>query len=251
MSNERPYSRVYHELAEEYQSVYDGPDLADYVRLLVAADQAFPTRARWAGYTTSRVLRRLEACGLVAVDGARYSVKGMEKERAARAERARTAAYASHASSSARGSATSRAGGTARPNAPSLPRRDETRRDEPSPGDPDAFAAYERLTMSYPKGRGAPWLSRLIDEHGEARTERALIDAWADNPDPSKLLGVAEGLLGKRAHESAKVAEERRKRGAIDELHELEERISQATPEERARADALREQIGAFVKGVA
>ncbi len=121
-----PYSRVYHELADDHPEVYDTPLLADYVRLLVAAEQAYPTRAKWAGHASRAAITRLVDVGLVTVDGARFTVKGLEKERGSRAQFARDAANVRwHGSSNAQSNAQS--------NAESMldkTRQDETRQDE-------------------------------------------------------------------------------------------------------------------------
>ena len=89
--SDRPYSRLYHELADEYPDLFDSPDLACYVRLLVAADQAWPSKARWAGYVEQDEIDRLAATGLVVIDGRRYTIKGLEKERRRRSSHARKA----------------------------------------------------------------------------------------------------------------------------------------------------------------
>ena len=94
--SDRPYTRIYHELADEYPDLFDSPDLACYVRLLLAADQAWPSKARWAGYVEEDEMARIEATGLVTRDGKRYTVKGMDKERKQRSSHARKAARARH-----------------------------------------------------------------------------------------------------------------------------------------------------------
>lgn len=133
-----PYSRIYHQLADEYPDLYDSPDLAGYVRLLVAADQAWPTKARWAGYVTEDELERIAANGLVVREGSRYTVKGMDKERRRRSRQARKAASARwqepspQEASNALSNAASIAARTADSNAQSMPRRDETSREETS-----------------------------------------------------------------------------------------------------------------------
>lgn len=97
----RPFSRLYHILADEYPEVYDSPLLADYMRLLAASDQAYPTRPLWAGHTTRANLNRLATIGaddgrgaLVIVTGTRFSIKGHAKDREERSERARRNALA-------------------------------------------------------------------------------------------------------------------------------------------------------------
>jgi len=263
--SDRPYSRLYHELAEEYTEVYDSPLLADYMRLLVAADQSYPVRARWTGLTTKRGLQRLESCGLVEVDGTRYSVKGMEKERATRAERARRAAYARHGPSSARssasGSASSSASGSANADTPSLPRRDETRRDEQSKGGEQggeqgesAIDAYYRLTTKPPSRTVIAWLDRLIAEHDEREVVRVMADEWRRDPNPADFLGRVQTRLASLASKAARQADDQRRRSAIDDQRELEKRLAAMSPEERARTEQraaeLRDSIGALVRGM-
>jgi len=128
MSN-GPYSRLYHELADEFPDIYDSPALAAYVRLLVAADQAWPSKARWAGYATPDEVEALRAAGLIVVDDKRYSVKGLDKERKRRSSHARKAAEARHGQSSEQEASTalSRIVSTAQ----TMPRREETSKEEP------------------------------------------------------------------------------------------------------------------------
>jgi len=131
---DRPYSRLYHELAEEYPEVWDSPLLADYSRLLSAADQSWPVRARWAGHTTKRALASLSSIGaedgrgaLVVVDGTRYVIKGMEKERAGRSDAARYAINKRWEQTRTTDSSTARISDRT---TETIPRRDETRQDE-------------------------------------------------------------------------------------------------------------------------
>lgn len=141
-----PYSRVYHELAEDYPEVYDGPLLADFVRLLIAADQAYPTRAKWRGLAGERAIARLAAIGtedgrgaLVILEGNRYSVRGIEKERALRSQKASNAAAVRwHSTSNAPSNA------SALPRA--MPSRVEKRREENGAMRPEeARAALDSL----------------------------------------------------------------------------------------------------------
>ena len=106
-----PHSRIYHKLADEYPDIYDSPDLADYTRLLVAADQAWPTAARWRGLASVKAMARLVDAGLIIPVGARYRVLGLDKERA------RRSASASHAARYRHGTADGNAGRTADGNA--------------------------------------------------------------------------------------------------------------------------------------
>ena len=121
-----PYSRLYHQIADEYPDIFDGPLLAAYCRLLVAADQAWPTTARWAGYVTREDADGLVEAGLITIDGARFHVKGLDKERAARSRQGKAAATARYA----RSNAVSNAASNAVSSAQTLPRRDKTSKDK-------------------------------------------------------------------------------------------------------------------------
>ena len=115
--------------------------------------------------------------------------------------------------------------------------------------DADAFDAYNRLTSRFPSVNATKWLSRLIDAFGEAKVEAALIEAHAKDSDPSKLLSATEGLLAERGYRESKAADQARKDAPIRELAEIEERIKNATPEERAAAEARKASIAAWLKG--
>ena len=203
---ERPYSRIYHELAEDFPEVYDGPLLADYTRLLVAADQAHPSRARWAGFSSRRNLTALERTGLIVVDGSRYTVKGHDKERAARSAKAQQAALVRHGASNARSSASSSAQG----NAQTMPRRDETSKDETSRAEQgreeDVIDTYNQLTARAPSKDVMDWLDRLADEYGEDATSKTMASTWKADPSIRTFLGTVETTLAKRAKVEAKTA---------------------------------------------
>ena len=129
---DRLFSRIYHELADEFPEVYDSPDLAGYCRLLVAADQAWPSQARWSGHVTQKSLARLVESGLISLDGSRYRVKGLDKERARRSQSASHAARIRHgtADRNAPRTPTRYANGTADRNAEAMPSREEKSREE-------------------------------------------------------------------------------------------------------------------------
>jgi hypothetical protein len=154
-----PYSRIYHELADDYPEVWDSQLLADFTRLLVAAEQSYPTRAKWTGHAKPRAIARLSAIGLITVEGQRYSVKGMEKERGMRSEKASNAARMrwSDATSNAQG------------NAPSIakPMLDETSRDK----------TRQDQTSTLSVRDGLPNITKAVQEAGEAITGQGLLSA--------------------------------------------------------------------------
>lgn len=241
-----PYSRLYHQMADEFPDVFDGPDLADYMRLLVAADQSYPTKAKWSGHTTRRVLNRLADAGLIVVDGARYSVRGMDKERAERAEHARVAANARHARSNAPSTPPSNAHGTAQ----SMPSREEKSREETSSTarGPDAFEVYQQVTGSWPSQKVTPWLSSLVDDYPEADVCDALILVAGQDPTRSTLMSRVRDHLAAEAHRANREAEERRQKRDAEYTRRLQEEIAAASPEEKARAAEVRGQLRQFVE---
>ena len=90
---DEPYTRVYHKLADEYPAIYDDASaLGTYVQLLIQADQSWPTAAFVPAFIDSSTLEALTDCGLVEMDGKRYRVKGLDKERKRRRSAARKGA---------------------------------------------------------------------------------------------------------------------------------------------------------------
>jgi hypothetical protein len=246
--NGDPYTRIYHKLADEFPEVYDGPDLAGYVRLLIAADQAWPTSARWAGYVTRPTLDRLVATGLILVDGLRYRIKGMDKEREARSE------SASNAARSRWGNATRNADGNATRNAETMPSRAEPSQTEPSLArGPDAFEVFQQVTGSWPtKGTVVSWLSSLVDEYAEADVCDALVFVAGQDPTRTTLLGRVRDHLASEAHRRSKEAEEARARAEDEYQRRERERVDGMSAEERAATEArwkaLKPQLGGLLK---
>jgi hypothetical protein len=160
---DRPYTRIYHELADEFPDLFDSPDLAGYVRLLVAADQAWPSKARWAGYVEEDEMARIEASGLVKRDGKRYTVKGLEKERRKRSSHARKAARARHEQPGEQEASTALSNivSNAPSSAQTMPSRAEPSQDEPS-RDKKNLTARDR-------SRGKTELKPLSDILGSAQ----------------------------------------------------------------------------------
>ena len=88
-----PYTRVYHKLADEYPAINDdAAALGTYIQLLIQADQAWPTAAFVPAFVDPDILDALTGCGLVEMDGKRYRMKGLEKERRQRRRAARKGA---------------------------------------------------------------------------------------------------------------------------------------------------------------
>lgn len=134
MSSERPYSRHYHELVDDpkFADIYaDDHHYATWSRLLMIADQAWPSSAFLPATARKASVSKLEAVGLIdLMPGGRFRMRGMQKEREQRSDLARNAANAKW------GNAIRTASGTANRNAErtaeTMPSKDETRKDETS-----------------------------------------------------------------------------------------------------------------------
>jgi hypothetical protein len=192
-----PYAKVYHRLADEYPEMYDSPDLAGYVRLLVAADQAWPSRARWAGYVDDLTLARLVKTGLVIVDGSRYSIRGMDKERGPKRDAARDAARVrwgnadGNADRNADGNADRNADGNADASAPFMPTRpDQTKAEQTSPAQPspDALRTYYDLKAGQVSEGAVVFLTELVDQFGDGPVVRAMADEARASPVDRKFI---------------------------------------------------------------
>lgn len=118
---DRPYSRVYHSIADDpmFADVYrDREALGAWLQMLLVADAMYPTSAPLP--RSNRAVTRLIDAGLVVVlAGNRYTIRGLKAERERRSASARNAAAVRWHSES---------------NAKAMPRRDETSKDETSNG---------------------------------------------------------------------------------------------------------------------
>ena len=125
--DDRKYSRIYHEAVDDpkFRKVWgDDACLALWVRLLVMADEAWPSSAALPRSTRRRALDVLVTARLVDLhpDGDHYRIHGLDPERAGRSQHASHAAHARwYADSNAPGIADIPANGTAH----SMPSREE------------------------------------------------------------------------------------------------------------------------------
>jgi hypothetical protein len=192
MSERAPYSRVYWEIADDpkFATVFDSDaNLAAWLRLLLIADQAYPSSGAIPANCRKTALRALEEADLITRSGSRFRIKGLEAER----ERRKAAA-------------TTRGPSGPRP----VPVRspdgdldktslDETRtsQDTPSPRDPADI--YWQLTGRYPKGGGLTWIDNMTEKYGSEPTIEALAAAHLEDRDVSNLLSRADGRLASKA----------------------------------------------------
>jgi hypothetical protein len=175
MSERQPYSRVYWSVMDDAK--FDG--IREDVRLfgswsllLVVADMAYPAPAFIPPTVPRSAFARLVASGLIDdLGGHRFRVHGMGKERDKRSESARIAAAVRWQKNG---------------NAESMPRRDETskdetRRDEDARADLEAFLAV-RFRIPTPAQRTfMDAYCRTFDVTGPDRAAR-LIFAHPDDP---------------------------------------------------------------------
>ena len=243
-----PYSSVYHCLADEHPDIYDGPYLADFVRLLVAADQAWPTTARWAGLASRKALAELETAGLIRVEAARYRVKGMDKRRTARREQAERAAAAKYARSTPASTPASSPTSTAQ----ALPSKAEQSRAEQSSSEQGARAdpldLYYTLTVRPPSKTVADWLDRLESEHGAPLLGEQMVAAWTADPNVRDFLGRVEAACLSQTRRADKAAEEKGRYSELEYQREMARKAAEMSPEARAKADAALAEVAALVK---
>lgn len=168
MSEDRKYVRVYHDdLIRDYPEVYDDDALLSaWLRLLVIADQMWPTAPELPRSIKARPLARLTASGLVMVlPRHRYRIRGLDAERTRRADAGRNAAAKRwHDKGNADG------------NADPMPSRDETSKAEPSRAKSEQSAretedgradleAFLVLTRRAPTPRQRRLLDEVLDRH--------------------------------------------------------------------------------------
>jgi len=254
--SDRPYSRLYWELLSEFPDVASDPELmGTYSLLLIGADMAWDgkeSRPFIPRHVKDTVLARLVALDLVSVEEPTYTIRGLIKERA------RRSAQASRASN-ARWNARSNADSNARSNTGAfghgMPRRDETRQDKKSKepaeptGESDLVDTYYYLTVRTPKPTVVAWLDRLASEHGEEAVSQAMARAWSADPDIATFMGRVDKdlLVAKRAR--VREAEEKRAAAEREYQRKLQEKVDNATPEERERAEKIKGGISEFLKG--
>ncbi len=183
VSERQPYSRVYWSIRsdERLATVYGNNDhLATWLRLLLAADMAWPAPADVPGSAGRRSLVALEAAGIIELlPGGLFRFHGLDGERGRRQESARlSAAY--------------RTGTERRPNGDRsgterLASRDETSLDEPSRAADDGRAdleAFLAVRFRAPTPNQRTFMDaycRTFDVTGPDRAAR-LIFANPDDP---------------------------------------------------------------------
>lgn len=155
--SERPYSRVYHSIADDpmFALVYgDDAALGTWLRMLTIADGLYPTSAPMPR-RNSKVTLLIESGLVIELPGNRYTIRGLKAERERRSASARNAAAVRWHSPR---------------NADAMPRRDETRKDEQisadAPERPAAFMGFRPKKKRTPSE--AEVLADIKRQHDEA-----------------------------------------------------------------------------------
>jgi hypothetical protein len=210
------YVRVYWSIVddEKFATVFDDNDhLATWLRLLMAADQAWPASANVPAALRKRSLEELVRVGLIdLVPGGRFRIRGLDSERIRRSDSARNAAALRWHSD---GNAT--ASGTR------MPSRAEPSKAEPSRAEEDEWDildVYFRLTGSPPRSQGVrDFLSQMSERFGAKRFGQVLASEYAADRALGTLIGRARDRLAvedhnaerdERAAEKARIAANRR-----------------------------------------
>jgi len=95
MAERAPYSRVYWGIVDDpkFSTIYDDDHhLAAWLRMLVVADQSYPTSAQVPANIRRASVKALSEAHLITVTGRRFRIVGLDAERERRSESARNAA---------------------------------------------------------------------------------------------------------------------------------------------------------------
>lgn len=201
MSERAPYSRVYWTIRQDERLASIYPDdhlLATWLRLLIAADMAWPAPADIPRSVSAKSLEALKAAGVIEVTGGLFTFHGLDSERGRRADAAR-------ASSAARtGSERDPNGKRTGPERP--PSLAEPSQDKPSlDTGADPADTYWKLAGRYPSERVRTWLDQLSAEYGSESVASTLAVVWTTGPKNEAIGRCIDAL------KSRERAEERRK----------------------------------------
>lgn len=157
MSDERKYVRVYHGIIDDPRFaavICDDAAGWTWIRLLIIADQAWPSSAYLPRWVRSKPLATLTAAGLVEVDGDVFRIHGLDPERQRRRDSASDAAARRwHGTRDADSSATRNANGTALRTAESTATRSPDGNAESMPTRPEQTKADQSRAAGGGMGR--------------------------------------------------------------------------------------------------
>ncbi len=243
------YSRVYWTILDDpkFLEVYDDDrSLATWLRLLIAAEMAYPASAIFPTGTSKKSVDVLVSAGLVELAGAnRYRIVGLAAERERRSAPGRAAASARWSRPNANALRSEKVvEATALPEEKEKEKEkekeEEARIDVASFDDDDHLEAYYRLTASWPTPKIIPWLNDLADKHGSRAVSSALAEETLIEEDRRTLLSRTQTRLERAEHERKKKSE----RLAAERAEKEKIRI-ESMPEEQRREnlDRLRQML--------
>jgi hypothetical protein len=247
----RVYSRVYHEIRDDpkFAAVYsDDHALATWLRLLIAADMAWPASAEFAAGVRRPVVARLAAAGLVDVQAnpKMFRMHGLDKERGMRAEAARSAADASWKD---RGASTKPGADAMQTHSESNAQQSKAEQQQekqqskaqqqqgPTSTDDDDDAhlqAWYQATASPPSTKVLPWLDRLASEHGAQQVAAAIGAEHLADMTRTTLLSRVEMRLTTGGRKAERAAGEQRRKAQEEAAAAERARIEAMPPEQRA-----------------
>ena len=211
MGERAPYSRIYWTVRSDDRlaSIYpDDRHLATWVRLLIAADMAWPAPADVPGTARRASLAALEAAGVIELlPGGLFRFHGLDTERGRRADAARTSSgYRPVPERLPNGDRPVPGRDPLGDLAEKRRDRDETSRDETGgngsypDGDLDSQDRYYQLTGYRPWGiwSGEKLLAAERD-YGRAETIAALETEWTASPDRKTILDRLLARLARAA----------------------------------------------------
>lgn len=199
MSDRAKYSRVYWRVLEDTE--FDGirssvAHFGAWTLMLLAADMSWPTPAYVPPIVPRRSVDALCANGLIELlDGGRFRLRGIDKEREARKSAATRDPVGTHLGAKrdpdGRVDKTSKA---------------ETRQDEHTDKagarvDEDPASTYWALTGRFPTEKTLAWIDDLVSRFGMAAVDRALAGAHIEDRSTQTLLGRAQDKLRAEARE--------------------------------------------------
>ena len=194
MSDRAPYSRVYWTIRNDarLREIYpNNGHLATWLRLLIAADMAWPAPADLPSSVNKRSLSTLVEAGVIELhDGGLFTFHGLDTERGRR-----KAFATSRPSSGPQVVPTPDPSGFATQGLSRV--KGKTSKDEPSSGDP--ADTYWSLTGRYPTDKVLKWIDDLAAQYGVDALVAAIAGSHQLDPDASTLLGRATTALKRDA----------------------------------------------------
>ena len=241
------YCRVYYDVIDDpkFKDIYpDKVALGWWLTLLLIADAMWPASAPLPYGIDEGVLARLVTRQIVVVDGPMFRIKGLDSERQKRSKQAASAANMRwHSDRNATASAA---------NMPSRAEPSKAEQSREDDGDANAMRPHDAAAAFYDLqgGQASPKALKWVDELSSEYGDDAVISEMAQRVSDGRVdLKATQSALALAANQKRKEAEARRKAAEAKYQADLESRIANATPEEKARAEDIKAGIDKFLKG--